>query len=50
MQERDDDRREIRSDAKTISELLGRKYTLDYYQREYRWQTNQVTDLIDDLN
>ena len=50
MQERyNDEGREISSDAKTISELLGRKYTLDYYQREYRWQTKQVTDLIDDL-
>ena len=50
MQERyNDEGREIRSDAKTIGELLGRKYTLDYYQREYRWQTKQVTDLIDDL-
>ena len=50
MQERyNDEGREIRSDAKTIGELLGRKYTLDYYQREYRWQTKQVIDLIDDL-
>ena len=50
MQERyNDEGKEIRSDAKTIGELLGRKYTLDYYQREYRWQTNQVTDLINDL-
>ena len=50
MQERyNDEGREIRSDAKTIGELLGRKYTIDYYQREYRWQTKQVTDLIDDL-
>lgn len=44
-----DDGREISSDAKTVHELLSKKYTLDYYQREYRWQTNQVTDLIDDL-
>ena len=44
-----DEQREIHSDAKTINELLGKKYTLDYYQREYRWQKNQVTDLIDDL-
>lgn len=50
MQERyDDEGREIRSEAKTINELLSKKYTLDYYQREYRWQTNQVTDLINDL-
>lgn len=44
-----DQGREISSDAKTISELLSKKYTLEYYQREYSWQTNQVTDLIDDL-
>ncbi len=50
MQERyNDEGREISSDAKTVNELLSKKYTLDYYQREYRWQTNQVTDLIDDL-
>ena len=50
MQERyNDEGREIRSDAKTINELLRKKYTLDYYQREYLWQTNQVNDLIDDL-
>ena len=50
MQERyNDEGREISSDAKTIHELLSKKYTLDYYQREYRWQTNQVIDLINDL-
>ena len=50
MQERyNDEQREIGSDAKTINDLLREKYTLDYYQREYRWQKNQVTDLIDDL-
>ena len=31
------------------NDLLREKYTLDYYQREYRWQKNQMTDLIDDL-
>ena len=50
MQEKyNDEGREIRSDAKTINDLLREKYTLDYYQREYRWKKNQVTDLIDDL-
>ena len=50
MQEKyNDEQREIGSDAKTINDLLREKYTLDYYQREYRWQKNQVTDLIDDL-
>lgn len=42
--------KEINSDAKTIWQLLARqKFTLDYYQREYVWQTKQVTDLIEDL-
>ena len=40
----------IDSDAKTIWELLaGARYALQYYQREYSWQTKQVTDLVDDL-
>lgn len=43
--------REIRGDAKNIRSLLGgAKYSVDYYQREYKWQTKQVTELIDDLS
>jgi hypothetical protein len=43
--------REIEGKGKTIRELLsGRKYSIDYYQREYKWQTKQVTELIDDLS
>lgn len=40
----------IDSKAKTIRELLtNTKYKLDYYQREYSWQTQHVSELIDDL-
>src|SRR4051812_42710174 len=36
--------------AKTIRQLLaGAKFAIDYYQREYRWQSKQVEELIDDL-
>jgi len=36
--------------ARTISEILkGKRYGIDYYQREYRWQRKQVEELIDDL-
>ena len=42
--------REIRGDAKNIRTLLGGgKFAIDYYQREYRWEKKQVTELIDDL-
>ncbi len=42
--------REIRGDAKSIRTLLGgSKFAIDYYQREYRWETKQVTELLDDL-
>lgn len=42
--------KEILGKAKTIRELLGgAKYSIDYYQREYRWQTKQMEELIDDL-
>lgn len=43
--------KEIRGDAKNIRALLGNaKYAIDYYQREYRWQTKHVTELLDDLS
>jgi uncharacterized protein with ParB-like and HNH nuclease domain len=42
--------REIDGKGRTVRELLSaRKYSIDYYQREYKWQTKQVTELIDDL-
>jgi len=42
--------REIDGKGKTVRELLaGRKYSIDYYQREYKWHPKQVTELIDDL-
>ena len=40
---------EIQAQAKTVRSLLGEKYAVDYYQREYRWETKQVVELIDDL-
>jgi uncharacterized protein with ParB-like and HNH nuclease domain len=42
--------KEILGKAKTIRELLGgAKYSIDYYQREYRWQTKQIIELVEDL-
>ena len=41
---------QIDGKGRTIWELLAnRKYLIDYYQREYKWQKKQVTALIDDL-
>lgn len=43
-------KREIDGKGRTIRELLaGRKYSIDYYQREYKWQQKQLAELIDDL-
>ncbi len=42
--------REIDGHGRTVQELLSnRKYSIDYYQREYKWQRKQVRELIDDL-
>lgn len=42
--------KEIRGLAKNIRALLGgAKFAIDYYQREYRWETKQVAELIEDL-
>jgi len=42
--------REIRGVSKTVRELLsGMKYSIDYYQRDFKWTTKQVQELIEDL-
>jgi len=42
--------KEIQGKARTIRELLkGVKYSIDYYQREYKWGQKQVAELLDDL-
>lgn len=42
--------REISGKARTVRELLkGVKYSIDYYQREYKWGVKQARELIDDL-
>ena len=28
--------------------LGGSKFAIDYYQREYRWETKQVAELLED--
>lgn len=36
--------------AKTIAEVLkDKKYSIDYYQREYKWESKQLAELITDL-
>ncbi len=36
--------------SKSVRELLeGVKYGIDYYQREYKWTTKQITELLEDL-
>ncbi len=40
----------IDGEAKTIKQVLfGSKFHVDYYQREYRWDTEQLEELINDL-
>ncbi|MFG0257768.1 MAG: DUF262 domain-containing protein [Phycisphaerales bacterium JB043] len=42
--------KEIQGRAKNIRALLASaKYAIDYYQREYRWETKQIVELIEDL-
>lgn len=43
--------KEILGRAKTIRELLSdAKYSVDFYQREYKWETKQVIELVQDLS
>ena len=42
--------KEIRGDAKNVRSLLSAaKYAIDYYQREYRWESKHIEELIEDL-
>lgn len=41
---------EIIGTAKSVEQLLQDvKYSIDYYQREYRWDTKHVQELLEDL-
>ena len=41
---------QIDARSKSIRELLdGVKYGIDYYQREYKWTTKQIIELLQDL-
>lgn len=41
---------EIQGKTKNIQELLaGTSYGIDYYQREYKWKTKQLSELLGDL-
>lgn len=36
--------------GRTVREILSNKrYAIDYYQREYKWQTKQIEELLNDL-
>lgn len=44
------ERRDIDGKGRTIWELFNnRRYDIDSYQREYKWQTKQLIELVDDL-
>ncbi len=43
--------KEIRGDSKNIRALLSSaKFSVDYYQREYRWENKHIAELLDDLS
>lgn len=40
----------IDSRSKTVREMLdGAKYSIEYYQREYKWGTKQISELLEAL-
>lgn len=42
--------KKIEGSAKSVRDLLkDRKYSIDYYQREYKWASKQMQELVDDL-
>ena len=42
--------RSIDGDGKTVADILEKKkYSIDYYQREYKWESKQLKELVADL-
>ncbi len=39
----------IDGDARSVRALLGEKYGIDYYQREYHWRRQDVEAMLEDL-
>ena len=37
-------------ELKSISDLLGLKFFIPSYQRGYRWNEQQIEDLLNDIN
>ena len=40
----------ILGNAKSVRSLLSQKYQIDYYQRDYNWETKQIFELVEDLS
>ena len=40
---------QIDGKGKTLREVFGQPYVLDYFQREYKWERRHIAQLIDDL-
>ena len=44
------EKNEIHADGKTVREVLDQvKYTIDFFQREYKWGRKHIDQLLDDL-
>lgn len=44
------ERRDIDGTGRKLGELFfNRRYAIDSYQREYKWQTKQLVELVEDL-
>lgn len=39
----------IQSTSRAIQDLFGTRYSIDFYQRDYKWETTQVEMLLNDV-
>lgn len=40
---------DITAEKKKLSAMLSEKYTVDYFQREYKWERRHIEQLLVDL-
>ena len=41
--------KKIRGEDRSVKTLLGQKFRIDYYQRDYKWEPKQIRELVEDL-
>ena len=43
-------REDIRGEDRSVKTLLAQKFRIDYYQRDYKWESKHIREMIEDMS